>query len=127
MDLTFSTADTDTFKFGESVVAKWQVQFRKDFILEVLEHPVVAFDGQRPVGLFEVTYDYFEDVMWLDALWVHPSDRHKGYGSAIVNYLLETCLYSKIKLFAANHSAPFYEKHGFNRTLGSYYVKDLAH
>ena len=125
MDLTFSTSDTETFKSGEDAVAGWKSQYPKDFLLECLDHPVVAFDGNHPVGLFECTIDYFEDVMWLDALWIHPDHRLKGYGTAILSYLVETCQYSRIKLFAANHSDPFYEAHGFSNTLGKYYEKEI--
>jgi N-acetylglutamate synthase-like GNAT family acetyltransferase len=63
--------------------------------------------------------------MWIDALWVHPEHRHKGYGSAILDYLVDTCQYSRIKLFAANYSEQFYEQHNFERTLGRYYTREV--
>lgn len=125
MDLIFSTATSETFGVGERTVDKWQAEFPKDFLLPTLDHPVVAFDGKTPVGLFEVSHNYVEDTMWLDALWVHPEHRHKKYGSAILDYLVATCQYSRIKLFAANYSEPFYEQHNFKRVLGRYYEREI--
>ena len=125
MDLTFSSANTELFREGEWTVQKWQEMFPKDFILNCLEHPVIAFDGKLPVGLFEVSHDYFENVCWLDALWVCPEKRHNGHGSKILAYLVDTCQYDRIKLFAANHSAPYYEKHGFKNTIGNYFEKEV--
>lgn len=125
MDLTFSISDTQTFKRGEEQIGIWQNQFPRDFILSCLEHPVVAIHDETAVGLFECSFDYLENVMWLDSLWVHPEHRHKGYGSAILDYLVETCQYGRIKLFSANHSEPFYEKHGFKNTIGRYYEKAI--
>lgn len=125
MDLTFSTSDTETFLFGEEIVSNWKSLYRRDPILECLDHPVVAFDGELPVGLFEVSYDYFEDVMWLDSLWVHPEKRHQKYGTAILEYLVDTCQYSKIKLYAANHSGPFYAKNNFKATHGRYFQREI--
>lgn len=123
MDLIFSTATTDLFEYGEEVVKRWQSLFSKDFILSCLEHPVVAFDDHTPVGLFEVSMDYLENTMWVDALWIDPDHRLKGYGSAIMDYLVDTCQYQRIKLFAANHSQPFYERKGFANTHGKYYER----
>ena len=125
MDLIFSTATSDLFEYGEEVVKRWQIQFPRDFILNCLEHPVVAFDDKEPVGLFEVSIDYYEGTMWIDALWVHPDHRLSGYGSAILDYIVATCQYSKVKLFAANHSQPFYEKHRFANSNGKYYERRI--
>ena len=125
MDLIFSTATSDLFECGEEVVRKWKSTFPKDFILDCLDHPVVAFDNHTPVGLFEVSFNYFEDTMWIDALWVDPEHRLKGYGSSILDYLVGTCQYSRIKLFAANHSHPFYHRSGFVKETGNYLVMHL--
>jgi GNAT superfamily N-acetyltransferase len=123
MDLIFSTATSDLFEYGEEVVCRWQTKYPRDFLLNCLDHPVVAFDGKDPVGLFEVSIDYLEDIMWIDCLWVSPEFRLKGYGSSIMDYLVDTCQYSRIKLFAANHSEPFYEQKGFTNTYGKYYER----
>jgi GNAT superfamily N-acetyltransferase len=125
MDLIFSTATTDLFEYGEDTVRRWQTRYPNDFILNCLDHPTVAFEGHTPVGLFEVSFDYFEDTMWLDALWVDPEHRLKGHGSSILDYLVGTCQYSRIKLFAANHSQPFYEQKGFVNSHGKYYERRI--
>ena len=125
MDLIFSTASSELFECGEEIVEKWQTDFPRDFILNCLDHPVVALDGTEPVGLFEVSFDYLEGTMWIDALWVHPDHRLKGYGTAIMDYLVDTCQYQRIKLFAANQSQPFYEQRGFTNTHGKYYERRI--
>lgn len=127
MDLNFSTANTELYEEGLRVFEQWRAEFPKDFLLESVFDPVIVLDGGIPVGLFEVSYDYFEEIKWIQSLWIHPNHRLNGYGSATITHIVRTCNYPKIKLFAANHSAPFYEKHGFHNTFGSYYVKDAAH
>jgi len=124
MELIFSTASTELFKVGESSIERWRELYQDDEIVQGLDHPVVAFNGTDPVGLFEVTIDYYESIMWLDLLWVAPDSRLSGVGSSILHYLTETCQYKKIKLYAANHSAPFYQKHGFKCSVGNYYERD---
>lgn len=123
MDLVFSSACSEMFEDGQTVVARWLQQFPKDNVLEGIYDPVVAYDNNTPVGVFEVYYDYFEEIKWIQTLWVHPDHRHKGYGAAILDYLVETCNFKKLKLFAGNYSGPFYAKHGFENTLGSYYER----
>lgn len=125
MDLNFSTACLDLYEDGCAVFKGWLEQFPKDPILQGVYDPVVAYDGHTPVGLFEVTYDYFEEVKWVQTIWIHPEFRTRGFGSMVLGYLVETCNYPTIKLFAANHSAPFYEKHGFKNTHGSYYEREI--
>lgn len=126
MDLIFSTANTDLFKIGCSVVDQWKRDFADDKIISVLDHPVVAFDGTDQVGLFEVSLDYCSSIMWIDSLWIHPSKRREGFGSGIMNYLTDTCQYKLIKLYAANNSDPFYLKHGFTCSVGNYYERKIT-
>lgn len=125
MDLIFSTASTELFTFGEEEVDKWRTQYPRDFLLECLDRPVVAFCGANAVGLFETSHNYLEDSLWLDSLWIHPTHRHKGYGTAILDYLVDTCQFGKIKLFSANYSDPFYEERGFINTHGKYYERRI--
>lgn len=127
MDLIFSTATTELYEEGLAVFERWRAEFPLDFLLESVYDPVIIYNGDTPVGLFEVSYDYFEEMKWIQSLWIHPNYRLRGYGSAAITHIVRTCNYPQLKLFAANHSAPFYEKHGFRNTFGSYYVKDTAH
>ena len=126
MDLIFSTANVDLFKIGNLAIDTWKKEFPTDEILSVLDHPVVAFDGDQQVGLFEVSVDYCGSILWIDSLWVHPSKRNQSLGSGIMNYITETCQYNLIKLYAANNSDPFYLKHGFICSVGNYYDRKIT-
>jgi len=124
MELTFSTASTSLYEIGVFEIGCWKTSHPGDVVLQALDHPVVAFDSEaNPVGLFEVTIDYFGSVMWIDSLWVRPENRLEGVGSSILNYLIKTCQCGKIKLYAANNPSKFYQKNGFFNSVGNYYER----
>lgn len=124
MELTFSTASTELYRMGKIDLNSWKAAYPEDETLRGLDHPVVAINGDgSSVGLFEVSVDYFSSIMWIDSLWVDPKRRGEGHGSAILDYLVKTCEYSKVKLFAVNNSSQFYLKNGFFNSVGNYYER----
>jgi len=125
MELIFSTANTELFEIGEEAIEKWKQENPKDEILMALDHPVVAFSGATPVGLFEVSVDYFASVMWLDSLWVDPDLRLRGHGTEMFKYIIKTCQYQTLKLYSANHSNSFYLRNGMKHSVGNYYEKSI--
>ena len=124
MELTFSTASIELYRMGKIDLNGWKTTYPEDETLQGLDHPVIAVDSEgTSVGLFEISIDYFGSIMWIDSLWIDPKRRGEGHGSTILKYLIKTCEYNKVKLYAANNSSQFYLKNGFFNSVGNYYER----
>jgi GNAT superfamily N-acetyltransferase len=77
-------------------------------------HPFKALQEGMPVGLGAIIEN--EDTVWLAQIIVHPSQRNKGIGKAITQYLVDSVdrhRFKTIMLDATHFGFPVYKSLGF--------------
>lgn len=75
------------------------------------------YDDKKLIGFGRIICDGVFHALIVDFI-IHPDYQRKGYGSQILERLMDKCKTEKIKsiqLFAAKDKYGFYEKHGFEK------------
>jgi len=75
------------------------------------------YDSDKLLGFGRVISDGVHHAFIVDLI-IHPDYQNQGFGSQLLNRLLNKCNESKIKdiqLFSAKEKSGFYEKFGFER------------
>jgi GNAT superfamily N-acetyltransferase len=98
--------------------AGWRTRASAERIAGALEaawHSVVAFEGDRLVGMGHTISDGVIHALVVDVI-VDPEWQGRGIGREIMRRLIARCDEAgieSIQLFAATGKSPFYEKLGF--------------
>lgn len=80
-------------------------------------YSVSMYDSNKLIGFGRVIADGIHHAFIVDLI-IHPAYQGKGFGSKLLNNLVNKCKDSRIKdiqLFAAKDKYEFYEKFGFER------------
>jgi GNAT superfamily N-acetyltransferase len=89
-----------------------------DAIVEVVEESIGKSEQTDVFAMFEQMEQYHpkEPHWYLPILGVEPNQQGKGYGSALLQHVLQTCDRDRIPAYleaSKPANVPFYERHGF--------------